>query len=443
MLGILILGQGFVAFATGVAPESQEGATYMGNYIEGGTLLDGKQTKTKYPHLDYEFKNIQGLEYDEENEINASHVSEDLVMRSGSYSFDVEVGDDLCLFHLSDPEGGEYTTFTRTDGSVMYGYTTLKPIKQELFVRFTVDQEVERCMDIEFDLEYEYTFKPNDGSKDIVGTIVYDERITPTLSDSGHSDLGWETLDLWKKLDDPILILTGMVQNNFEKIDENGNELDFYVDVVTIPFIIEEGRVVHAFMGGDPDDSMGMGGAPSAPVNQNPTGNTSTTADKVLGVLAVSSVAAGAAMLGSGATNGVSTSGGLVDTLQKRFEEEKTFYEVELNGGVDLPDVVLEMDKTVEIPIRVLGGEEENWFFIGKSILENNHKRKIPTIATPALKGSGLLSLKFTGDEIVKDDTVQITVLGFNAKKVSQVVEGIFEFELVLGDDASEEKDSL
>ena len=441
LVGVLLMMRGFYVSATGITPEEQAGATYMGNYIDGGTLLDGKQIRTNYPYLDFEFKNIQGFDNEGSDQILTSNIGEDLIGRSGSYSFDVEVGDDLCLFHLLDPENGEYTTFTKSDGTVLYGYLTLEPIKQELFVIFTVDCEVERCMDITYDLEYEYTFRPNDGSKNMVGTITYNQRVTPYLTDSGHGDLGWEMTDLWDKLDDPILILTGIAEDHFWGEDENGNELDFMVNVVTIPFVIEEGRVIHAFMSDYTEDSMGMGGEPTEAIEQEPVGNTSNTADKVLGVLAVTSVATGAAMAGSGIAKGKSSS--LMDLIQRRFEEEKTFYEVEMNAGVDLPDVMIEPGKTVEIPIRVVGGEEENWFFIGKSILEKNHKRKIPTIATPAFKGSGLISVKFIGDEIVKNDTVQITVLGFNAKKISQVVDGVFEFNLVLGNQINEEKESL
>ena len=160
------------------------------------------------------------------------------------------------------------------NGTSYVGKLTLQPIYQKMHIYFDTGQNLSSCIRIDYDCKYEYSFVSRDKTKKIKKTFTYKEQVRPYLKEYNSKD--FTMTDVQKKVKSPTLILMGEEQHNDIIIDDVGNELDFDANIFTIPFVIEEGRIIEAFMGNE-----NMGSVPANAVANNNNVNNKQNREKV------------------------------------------------------------------------------------------------------------------------------------------------------------------
>ena len=406
--------------------ENYNDVEFMGEYIEGGMMIEGSSLRTSYPYLDYDFSNItKNGEQIKADQINTSFAADNLFI----YKFDVTVSNDFLLIQPADYEN-MYSHLTTSGGETFAGSFVLTPVNQSIHVTYNPDLSISECITLEYDCKYTYSFTISESGEKRTGNISFQKEVHPYLSDQTNgSSLDFE--EVLQKIDYPNLILMQESTDSFYGVDENGNELVFEMTQYSVPFVVEGGRIIYAYAStGDYEVSEEI----------TPVEKETDFLVPIVSVFVLVGTSAAVAAVGSAIGNAASSGAGFVDMVTKRLEKEKAYYKMEFNGGVDLPPVICEADKVIEIPFRIDGGEGDQWIFWGKTICERNHKKVILTRVLPSLMGSSIVRITLKGDEVVKKEKVQVSVVALNPKKVSQTMLGVFEFDLIKKETSSEKK---
>lgn len=419
----LLLTKAFSAEAgynPGLDPEIDEeyyDVEFMGEYIEGGVLIEGNSLKTSYPYMDYEFSNVtRNSEKIKANKINTSFAGDNQYI----YEFDVTVGDDFLLMNPVNDENLPSQIIT-ANGETLYGSILLKAIDQKLHVIYNPQITVSEGTMLQYDCEYEYTFTPTEGGEERKGIIRYEQEFMPYLMDQSNSS----TLDfteVFQELDSSTLILMYDSRSSYYGSDENGNELNFEMTQYSIPFVVEGGSIIYAYASTGDYELV---------EEVTPVEEKTNPLIPIVSVMVLVGISQVVAVMGSAVEGVVSSGAGFVEMVAKRMEEEKAFYEIEFNGGVDFPPVVCEAEKKVEIPVRIDGGEDDFWLLKAKCVMEHQHTKKIAVSVAPVIKGSSVIKITLQGGEFTKDDKIQVSLVAVNPKKLSQTMLGVFEFDLV------------
>ncbi len=408
------------AYMPGMDPSVDENyydVEFMGEYVEGGMLVEGSSLRTSYAYLNYDFENVtRDGEKIKASQINTSFDAENQYV----YEFDLIYRDDFLLFKPAESDVTSYSMIT-SNGETLYGKYSLEVIRQNIHVLYEPDRSVSESFEITFDCEYRYTFIVDETGETINGTILYYDQFRPYVTDQTNQSYE-DYREVSEKMDDEYLILSFDNNDNFWVTDDKNNQITFNVVPNSIPFVIEGGRIIYAYMSnGDYDGTEII----------EPEEEDRNILVPIVSVIAIVGVSSAAAAVGSAVSNAASTGAGIVDAIAKRMDDKKAFYDIEFNGGVDLAPVICEEGKIVEIPFRIDGGEADQWFFLGKSFCERNHKQKIPTFIPPSAFGSSVIKVTLQGDEVKDKDMVQVSVIAWNPKKISQTMLGVFEFEVV------------
>jgi len=464
-----------------VPVRAAEDMNIMAEFISGGHLVNGEDYADQNPYMGYTITNVKK----DEATIGNDEISTDFsvyydgMMGYGEelpipeYSFTIELAEGHSLLQQDGVEGNVfYAGKTLESGEYVSGELTLEPETQSVTGRFSPSSGHDLFINFLINATYRYTFQYDywsEASQSLVnkteeGTISlnFDQYVTYWTSYSGRTDLSFMEekypLDI---ADNDAIFYSEDVMFYEDDITTSSEGISINGRIVLMPLVVRDASFNAVGMIDDTamtdSDMMNSEQMVEESLEQEDTEQNGLSSMTVAALwVAVSAagaavVAAGASGLMNGASGSVSTTNSemastkedvvsedentgttdLADSLMDWLKEKGSGYELVINEGIDLPEMLCKEGNVIEIPVRVDGGENGNWMFIAACICGKENKKLIKTTVIPYGGGRGMITIALKGDEVAKKETVYCTITALDADTMQVRDLDTFDFELI------------
>lgn len=471
---------------TAVPVQAMEDMNILAEFISGGHLVNGEDYAGQNPYMGYRITDVKKDNVaigNDEISTDFSKYYDDTMGYGGElpipeYSFTVELAEGHSLLQ---PPGGEGNLFyayrTLDSGELISGELNLEPETQSLKGIYFPALGHDLIVNFHIDATYRYTFRynywdeatQNFVNKEEQGTISlnFDRYVTYWTSYSGRSNLSYMEekypLDI---LDNDAIFYAESKSLYEEDIMLSGESFNMNGDIIFMPLVVRDASFNAVGMIDDsammepemmePDmidsDMMEMEGLEPEEPDKKGLSATAVAAFWVaVSAVGAAVVAAGAAGMMTGASGSASTAFSemasakedmgsedknigtthLADSLMDWLKEKGSGFDLVINEGVDLPEMLCKEGNVIEIPVRVDGGEDGNWIFIAGCICGKENKKLIKTTVIPYGGGRGMITITLKGDEVFKKETVYCTITALDADTMQVRDLNTCDFDLI------------
>ncbi len=313
-------------------------------------------------------------------------------------TFDIDYGTQVSL--MENLARSNYLTGTYNDT------IDIIPISQKFAVEYTADSYSTDTFYFNFtviEAEYEIVQYDNStGEMTVTDTFsipegtVYTDISFSAYSVDENNPLGADYAYLWdKQYQKYNIILPGDTPSD-----------SYYMYIVFGDLLIADSNFAVRANDSDLNTPYGGGGGGG--------GSTSNVVD----MIAAGSVAAVAATTVTQMSSKKSSSnqeegaGGVIQTFIESISLRKgNSFSIVINENIEIKDIDLNEDLTVDIPIKVDGGEGYDWTFAAVAVLGEDSKKLLRCVAVKTFEHQGMLSIDFTNQELSGEDWVYINII--------------------------------